>query len=55
MTQYIVHLGTGTILAAHECVTVELTDEMIDAMSGDDYFDEQLILSIAERKQAASS
>lgn len=45
--KYIVHHGTGTIISADECVIVNVTDEMADAMSGDDYFDDQLVLDLA--------
>ena len=48
---YVVHVGTGTIISADECVTVTLTDEMANEITehgGDDYFDEARILELAE-------
>ena len=45
--RYIVHHGTGTIISADECVIVNVTDAMADAMSGDDHFDDQLVLDLA--------
>ncbi len=52
MTKLIVHIGTGTIIDADECVIVD-TDKFDDhdeaRMSGDDYFDDTAVVEIAER------
>jgi len=45
--KYIVHEGTGTIISADECVIVSVPREILDAMSGDDYFDDQQVLDLA--------
>lgn len=45
MTQYIVHKGTGTIIAVDECVIVDIPDEI--EMTGDDYFDDLKVLDLA--------
>lgn len=45
--KYIVHHGTGTIIGADECVIVDVPNDMADAMSGDDYFDDQQVLDLA--------
>lgn len=46
MTQYIVHQGTGTIIAVSECVIVDIPDEIFS--STDDYFDEPQALDFAD-------
>jgi hypothetical protein len=52
MTKLVVHIGTGTIIDADECVIVD-TDKFDDhdeaRMSGDDYFDDTAVVEIAER------
>ena len=52
MTKLVVHIGTGTIIDADECVIVD-TDKFDDhdeaRMSGDDYFDDSVVVEIAER------
>lgn len=48
---YIVHIGTGTIIAADECLIVAVPDEVTDEITehgGDDYFDDSLIISLAQ-------
>ena len=45
---YIVHAGTGTVISADECVIVNVPDEMLEAMSGDEYFDDSGVVSLAE-------
>lgn len=48
---YVVHVGTGTIISADECVIVTLKDEMVTEITehgGDDYFDEARIVELAE-------
>lgn len=48
---YIVHIGTGTIIAADECLIVDIPDEVTDELTehgGDDYFDDNLIISLAQ-------
>jgi len=50
MTKYIVHIGTGTIIAVDECVIVDVPDEVTDEITehgGEDYFDEEVILDLA--------
>ena len=50
---YIVHEGTGTIIAVDECVIVDVPDEMLDAFAkdgGDDYFDDQVVIDLAREK-----
>lgn len=50
-TTYIVHIGTGTIISADECVIVDVPDEVTDEITehgGDDYFDEADLLALAE-------
>jgi hypothetical protein len=50
MTKYIVHKGTGTIIAVDECVIVDVPEEVTDeitAHGGEDYFDEEVILDLA--------
>ena len=46
--KYIVHQGTGTIIAVDECVIVTVPDELLDTLDGDDYFDETAICEYAE-------
>ncbi len=48
MSKYIVHPGTGTIIAVDECVIVTVPDEMLDTLDGDDYFDDERICELAE-------
>lgn len=52
MTKLIVHIGTGTIIDADECVIVD-TDKFDDhddaRITGDDYFDDSVVVEIAER------
>lgn len=52
MSRLIVHIGTGTIVDAAECVLVD-TDQFDDhdmaRLSGDDYFDDGVVVEIAER------
>jgi hypothetical protein len=52
MTKLVVHIGTGTIIDADECVIVD-TDKFDDhdeaRMSGDDYFDDSVVVEIAGR------
>jgi len=52
MSRLIVHTGTDTILDAAECVIVDtdlLDDHDMARLSGDDYFDDSVIVEIAER------
>ena len=44
---FIVHGGTGTVVNADECVIVNVPDAVLEAMSGDDYFDDAQVLSMA--------
>lgn len=49
--RYIVHIGTGTVIDADECVMVDVPDDVIEEMTkhgGDDYFDDQRICELAE-------
>lgn len=49
--RYIVHLGTGTVIDADECVIVDLPEDVIAEMTehgGDDYFDDNRICELAE-------
>lgn len=52
MTKLVVHIGTGTIIDADECVIVD-TDKFDDhdeaRITGDDYFDDSVVVEIAER------
>jgi hypothetical protein len=45
---FVVHVGTGTVISADECVIVGVPDEMLESMSGDDYFDDSDVISLAE-------
>ncbi len=49
MTMFIVHRGTATVINAHECAIVDISDEVLDSMTGDDYFDDQVVLDLAEQ------
>ena len=52
MSRLIVHTGTGTIVDASECVLVDtdlFDDHDMARLSGDDYFDDSVIVEIAER------
>ena len=52
MSRLIVHAGTGTIVDASECVLVDtdlFDDHDMARLSGDDYFDDSVIVEIAER------
>jgi hypothetical protein len=52
MSRLIVHAGTGTILDASECVVVDadyFDDHDMARLSGDDYFDDDVVVEIAER------
>lgn len=46
--KYIVHQGTGTVIAVDECVIVTVPDELLDTLDGDDYFDDTAICEYAE-------
>lgn len=48
MSKYIVHPGTGTVIAVDECVIVTVPSEVTDSLSGDDYFDDERICELAE-------
>lgn len=52
MTKLIIHIGTGTIIDASECVIVD-TDKFDDhdnaRITGDDYFDDSFVIEFAER------
>lgn len=52
MTKLIVHIGTGTIIDADECLVVD-TDNFDDhdrsRLCDDEYFDENVICELAER------
>ena len=54
MTKYIVHPGTLTVIAADEClildIDTDLSDEERAALDGDDYFDDGLICEYAEQR-----
>jgi len=47
MTTYIVHQGTGTIIDASECVLVDVPQVTLDTLTGDDYFDDEVITGLA--------
>jgi hypothetical protein len=47
MTTYIVHEGTGTIIDASECVLVDVPQVTLDTLTGDDYFDDEVITGLA--------
>ena len=50
MTKYIVHKGTGTIIAVDECVIVDVPESVLDEIvesGGDDYFEDEVILDLA--------
>lgn len=50
MTKYIVHKGTGTIIAVDECVIVDVSESVLKEIAesgGDDYFDDEVILALA--------
>jgi hypothetical protein len=52
MSRLVVHAGTGTILDASECVLVDtdlFDDHDMARLSGDDYFDDGVVVEIAER------
>ena len=52
MSRLIVHTGTDTIIDASECVLVDtdlFDDHDMARLSGDDYFDDSVIVEIAER------
>lgn len=52
MTKLIVHIGTGTIIDASECVVVDtdlFDNEDKARLTGDDYFDDSAVCDIAER------
>ena len=46
---YIVHPGTGTVLLSSECVTVTIPGDVLDGLTGDDYFDDVTVCEWAER------
>ena len=52
MTKFIVHAGTGTIIEASECLIFDI-EKMTDAeqaqLTGDDYFDDGYVVSLAEQ------
>ena len=52
MTKFIVHIGTGTIIDASDDVYIFDTDTLTESererLTGDDYFDDQLICGLAE-------
>jgi hypothetical protein len=50
MSKYIVHPGTGTVIAVDECVIVTVPSEVTDSLSGDDYFDDERICELAEEQ-----
>ena len=48
--KYIVHYGTGTVIAVEECVVVDVSDEILADLTtsgGDDYFDDNVICDLA--------
>jgi hypothetical protein len=45
--KYIVHEGTGTVIAVDECVIVDVPEEVLTTLDGDDYFDEYKICEYA--------
>lgn len=52
MTKLIVHIGTGTIIDASECVVVDtdlFDNEDKARLTGDDYFDDSAVCDFAER------
>lgn len=46
--KYIVHQGTGTVIAADECIIVDVPNVLLETLSGDDYFDEVRICEYAD-------
>lgn len=46
---YIVHPGTGTVLRLVECVRVTIPDDVLDTLTGDDYFDDVTVCEWAEQ------
>jgi len=47
---YYVHIGSGLVVAADECVTVDLDNlptEILDQLDGDDYCDDQVLHTYA--------
>lgn len=52
MTKFIVHAGTGTIIDASECLIFDsekMTDAEQEQLTGDDFFDDLYVISIAEQ------
>lgn len=47
--KYVVHPGTGTVLRADECVTVNVPNDILALLTGDDYFDDTAIVEYATR------
>jgi len=45
--KYIVHEGTGTVIAVDECVIVDVPEELLATLDGDDYFDDNKICEYA--------
>jgi hypothetical protein len=47
MTTYIYHEGTGTIIDASECVLVDVPQVTLDTLTGDDFFDDEVVAGLA--------
>jgi hypothetical protein len=46
--KYIVHQASGTVFVADHCVIVDVPDEVLTSLDGDDYFDDDTVCEYAE-------
>jgi len=52
MAKFIVHLGTDTIVAVDECLLLDIDDvpdDLLAELSGDEYFDDNVVIKLANQ------